>query len=125
MTPTERAKKSAYMRKYRLTSAGKAYYFRYHRSPKGKAQKRRSEIKTTYGITVEDYETKLVSQGGGCAICGSQQKTRRLPIDHNHVTGQVRGILCEKHNIAVGVLEASDLPEVVAYLKHWSSPIKE
>ena len=118
-TPEQRAKKAAYMRKYRLTENGKAYYFRYHRSPKGKAQKRRSEIKTTYGITIEEYEDLLAKQKGGCAICGQSPDIRRLAIDHNHSTGRVRGLLCAKHNVAIGILESPEYTELRAYLDRW------
>jgi hypothetical protein len=50
------------------------------------------------GVTTEQYETMLAAQGGGCAICGNPPKTRRLDVDHDHRTGQVRGLLCHKHN---------------------------
>lgn len=40
------------------------------------------------------YEAQLARQGGGCAICASTPKSRRLHIDHDHKTGVVRGLLC-------------------------------
>jgi hypothetical protein len=50
------------------------------------------------GVTSEQYEAMLAAQGGGCAICGNPPKTRRLHVDHDHKTGNVRGLLCHKHN---------------------------
>jgi hypothetical protein len=58
----------------------------------------------SYGITVEDYDEMLESQGGGCYICGIGPVGRALDIDHDHRTGKVRGLLCSNHNRALGLL---------------------
>ena len=49
----------------------------------------------------DDYTALLDVQGGGCAICGATPKTRRLHVDHDHRTGQVRGLLCHRCNRAL------------------------
>ena len=49
-------------------------------------------------ITLAEYTELLEKQGGGCAICESRPKTRRLHVDHNHKTGEVRGLLCMRCN---------------------------
>ena len=54
-----------------------------------------------YGLTQESYGALLTAQGGGCAICTS---VSRLCVDHDHVTGAVRGILCSVCNAAIGSL---------------------
>lgn len=60
----------------------------------------------SYGITAAIYAEMLAKQGGGCAICGNTCKTgRRLAIDHNHETGQVRGLLCSKCNRGLGMFD--------------------
>ena len=41
-----------------------------------------------------DYDKLLAIQQGRCAICGATPRTRRLAIDHDHVSGLVRGLLC-------------------------------
>ncbi len=52
-------------------------------------------LKATYGISREDYEALWRLQGGRCAIChqtpGGQ---RRLAVDHDHRTDEIRGLLC-------------------------------
>lgn len=59
-----------------------------------------------YGITVEDFHRMLVEQGGVCAICRTNcNVNRRLCIDHCHVTGKVRGLLCSECNSAIGKLK--------------------
>lgn len=57
---------------------------------------RRAHLKRQFGITVEQYEELLASQNECCAICerhSSEFKTR-LAVDHDHVTGRIRGLLC-------------------------------
>lgn len=121
----------AYMRKYRLTKKGRAYFHRYERSDKRKVVNRRKELLRTYGLTVEEYEAKLLEQSNGCAICGRPAGRLHLSVDHNHTTGQVRGLLCQKHNVAVAVLEYPELPALIAYLEKWNNsahkddPLKE
>src|SRR4051794_16889408 len=57
--------------------------------------KQNSNLRLLYGITVEQYDELFEAQGGCCAICGGECKTRRkLAVDHNHNTGDVRGLLC-------------------------------
>ena len=68
------------------------------------------------------YYDVMVSQGMACAICGREPKHggRRLDIDHDHKTGQVRGLLCPKCNRMLGW--ARDTPNILfggfVYLKH-------
>jgi hypothetical protein len=54
-----------------------------------------------YGLSLEAYETMLTSQGGACAICRTQMKNPH--VDHDHQTGNVRGLLCFRCNPAVGL----------------------
>ena len=54
-----------------------------------------------YGITVEKHSELLLAQNNACAICKEVPKTT-LCIDHNHATGEVRGLLCNQCNKALG-----------------------
>jgi len=67
--------------------------------------KRDLYLRRKYGITSEDYERMLKEQKGGCAICGSTPKKRRLAVDHNHKTGRIRGLLCFPCNYGIGWLK--------------------
>jgi len=64
-------------------------------------------IQRAYGITLKEYNCMLEEQGGGCAICGKTpaKEGRRLAVDHSHITGKVRGILCGTCNIKLGMIE--------------------
>lgn len=78
--------------------------------------------KKAFGISKEDYFKKFEAQGGTCAICHKPEVTRhksgnlrRLAIDHDHVTGQIRGLLCSKHNLGLGCFgDSADLLRVGA-----------
>ena len=67
---------------------------------------RKAELRRLYGITFEDYTLLFKKQNGVCAICLKTCKTRKsLSVDHNHDTGKVRGLLCNRCNRAIGMLE--------------------
>lgn len=66
-------------------------------------QKRRWQLKTRYGLTIDAYNAKLVEQDGVCAICRGEMK--RPCVDHDHITGATRGILCHRCNIRLPVQE--------------------
>lgn len=55
------------------------------------------------GISDAAYAERLAAQGGTCAIegCENRPKTRRLHVDHDHATGEVRGLLCHLCNRAL------------------------
>lgn len=57
------------------------------------------------GITVDDYERMFADQHGVCAICEQPELTRRLSVDHNHESGAVRGLLCHRCNVAIGLFK--------------------
>lgn len=73
-----------------------------------------------YGITARQYATLLEAQGGRCRICGQQgTEPWQLCVDHNHVTGAVRGLLCAGCNSGLGYFkDSSNLMRLaIAYLK--------
>lgn len=67
-------------------------------------------LRRLYGITVEDYELILGIQDGECAICESRvshSSAKRLSVDHNHETKEVRGLLCANCNLIIGLCKGS------------------
>jgi Recombination endonuclease VII len=77
-----------------------------------------------YKLTLCDYAHLLAQQGGVCAICGlPETRTRngtvdQLSVDHDHQTGHVRGLLCNRCNRVLGLLsdDAAVLQLVKLYL---------
>lgn len=63
---------------------------------------RRHYLKYRYGITPEQYDEMLEAQEGVCAICKEAPTQQRLAVDHDHKTGEVRGLLCFSCNTALG-----------------------
>lgn len=65
--------------------------------------RRNRHLQVKYGITVDEYDTMLKAQDGMCAICGVDRIGRNMPVDHDHQTGEIRGILCENCNRGLGL----------------------
>lgn len=89
---------------------------------------RARSLRRRYGITPEDFERMLTVQAGLCAICGCDPATkytakwhRVLHVDHNHETGEVRGLLCHKCNTYLEWFEEHHLK----MLNYLSIPINE
>jgi hypothetical protein len=104
------AARKAYMRLYRERFPRKA---------------RSAVLKATFGITLDDYDQILLEQNGGCAICGTPPKTKRLSIDHDHTTGRIRGLLCNDCNAGLGFFQESvgRFRRALAYMVHHANRI--
>lgn len=83
--------------------------------PVAQRQRSRKHILKQYGLTLEAYEALLARQRNRCAICKSKEPGRNgqsvFAVDHDHVTGQVRGLLCHPCNLALGAFK--DDPEII------------
>ena len=81
---------------------------------------RRAALKYRYGITLEKYNDLAQKQNNQCAICArnvSDNKMRRLSVDHDHKTGRMRGLLCSACNRGIGYL-ADDVSRVVSAARY-------
>ena len=75
------------------------------RTPEQRAAK---HLMNRYGITSEEKENLLRLQGGKCAICPRTEAGGRhnvFHVDHCHKTGKVRGLICDRCNRAIGLLD--------------------
>ncbi len=102
------------MKKYRLLAPEKF-----------KARDRQFWLRRKYNLSPEKYAELVCAQKGNCAIC-QQPETRvnrygnhNLSVDHNHLTGIVRGLLCNACNIALGLFkdDLNILRSAIKYLK--------
>jgi hypothetical protein len=84
----------------------------YQRLTKGpehyKTHGRAYQLKAKFGITPEQYQEMLKAQNGVCAICFQKETRRALSVDHNHITGKVRGLLCDDCNHGIGKLKTDE-----------------
>ncbi len=75
-----------------------------------------------YGLTFESFSSMIKDQNGGCAICGTKLDIgKNTHVDHSHVTGKVRAILCQNCNTALGGFKDSIdiLKSAQAYLEKY------
>jgi hypothetical protein len=91
-------------------------------------KKKSQHLKYLYGITLEDYEKRLYEQGGGCAICGIKVpggNGKHFYVDHNHITNEVRGLLCHHCNLLIGCAkEDTEILRLAAlYIDRWNRPL--
>lgn len=90
-----REEKLAYWRTYHATHAATANH-----------RRRAAGIQQRYGITAERAADMLKEQRGECAVCSKANK--RLVIDHDHKTGQVRGLVCDSCNRSLAALDNAE-----------------
>ena len=102
-----------------------AYHIRWAEANPEKwvAMKRKRKL-AVFGLTPEAYAELLEAQGGVCAICGLPERYYRsgkllnLAVDHDHNTGDVRGLLCANCNRGIGMFsdDAETLRRAAEYL---------
>ena len=92
-------------------------------------RRRNSYLLRKYGITLEQYDEMYERQQGCCAVClrHSEEFTRRLAVDHNHKTREVRGLLCNycNHRLIGRHTDADLLRRMASYLEvgtGWFTP---
>ncbi len=79
-----------------------------------------------YGLTIVDVEKMAELQEHRCAICGTHVedlKVKQLFVDHDHITGEVRQMLCFGCNYGIGLLNENPtiIQSAISYLQHYGS----
>lgn len=110
-TPENRAKRTAYMRKWREENREKhnqqARESHERNKHKHRDKARSRYLMREYGITLEQKIAMIDAQNGKCAICEKEFRSpRSTHLDHCHKTGVIRGILCHECNTRLGWFEA-------------------
>ncbi len=96
---------------------------KYLSTKKGIDTTRRSHLRRSYGIDFKAYESLLQAQEGKCKICGAERnpdsRANYFTVDHNHATGEIRGLLCTKCNALLGLAQDREdiLERAIDYLK--------
>lgn len=73
---------------------------------------------TRYGITDVQYDEMFSTQDGRCAIC-KHTSSKKLHVDHNANTGEVRGLLCGECNMGIGLFyeQIEIMESAIEYLR--------
>jgi len=99
------AKYKAMVKRWQQANADylNAYRREYNATPERKRALRDGYYRRTFGISADDFDALLASQDGGCAICGGvPEREASFHLDHDHLSGSIRGILCLSCNQALG-----------------------
>ena len=85
-----------------------------------KDKQRNNFLYNKYGITDKEYDDMVREQDNKCAICENPESKlndngypMRLCVDHDHITGQVRGLLCNKCNLGIGYLRSDEGTDIL------------
>lgn len=78
--------------------------YRRNNLEKVKCIERASRLRMKYGLTLGEYDKLFAAQLGQCAVCGTGPSgdSPNFDVDHDHVTGKVRGLLCRSCNLGLG-----------------------
>ncbi len=97
---------------------------KYRGTPTGKSKIASHRLKARHGIDIGMYTAMLEVQGGKCAICGvtaniNEGKHKRFAVDHCHITGTIRGLLCHHCNLILGNAkdDVATLGSAIKYLQ--------
>jgi len=86
-----------------------------------KMVRRKSYLKTTYGLSLEQFQQMLHEQNNVCKLCRKKvawkKRNGSFVIDHEHKSGRIRGLLCNSCNVMIGQLEKIGLEKISKYLK--------
>jgi hypothetical protein len=76
-------------------------------------------LKHYFGLSIEDFTAMVKKQNGRCAICGMPPGNKGLCVDHDHASGENRGLLCQTCNTGIGLLKEDPkiMKNAIAYLK--------
>ena len=100
----------------------------YHKANKDRIKEYNKEyrLKSLYCITEDQHRQMFISQNCKCAICGIDFREvgrKNVHTDHNHITDQVRQLLCNTCNSVIGLAKENinTLLKAVEYLNKWNN----
>lgn len=98
------------------------------RKEKSRTYHRARWLMLNFNMTVDDYMNLFKQQDAKCAICGASEmngRRKNFCVDHDHVTGKVRGLLCHSCNVSIGLMKDSPslLRKAAEYLDSFNNSI--
>ena len=127
---TKQEYKREYQRKYRQAHMETSRKHSREWGRKNPDCAHKHKLKYRYGMTIEEYNLKLKEQNNVCDICKCAEvaayrskSSQRLSVDHNHKTGENRGLLCDRCNRAIGSFRdnTKTIKSALKYLQKWKS----
>jgi hypothetical protein len=97
-------------RKYREDNIDKFNQYYQNNLAKFKEYRRRYKLKK-YNLSLDQFNVLLNKQNHQCGICGGSLTDKNCHVDHNHDSGEIRGLLCLNCNLGIGLLK--DSPELL------------
>jgi len=114
-----REKRNRIKRKEKIKEYQKQYYIT--NKTEILIKTRENQLKRQYNITIKEYTKLFNRQEGKCAICGRHQNEfiQRFHVDHDHISGKIRGLLCYHCNPMLGYAknDINILKNAIKYLK--------
>jgi hypothetical protein len=99
-----RERSMAYVRAWQQANPDRVRVWRLKNRDRRLEKLREIHLRNKFGLTPEEYDVLLQAQGGVCALCESPPTPGiSLHVDHDHGTGEIRGLLCVRCNNALGL----------------------
>jgi hypothetical protein len=119
-TEAQKAIWRKHSKNYAKKNKGKLAEYARNRRAKNSNIARAANLKSKYNLTLEQFEKRFEEQGSCCAICKATEPGSKngWHVDHSHVTGKVRGILCHHCNLTIGHAkdDVERLKQILDYL---------
>jgi hypothetical protein len=123
-TPEAKAK----LKIYNATPERKTYQHNYNKRPEIILKYKIRDLKRNFNLTLEQYDEMLLKQNNCCAICGrpASEFKRKLAVEHNHKTGKIRGLVCNKCNILCEYFDnnSGSIMKLASYFKRDEEDMK-
>jgi len=86
---------------------------------KRKKWQRKGHLFRKYGLTVKEFSAMILEQKNKCKICKCEMEDPQ--VDHNHSTGELRGLLCRPCNLSLGLLKEDPkvLYNMISYINDY------
>ena len=100
--------------KKRNPEKAKEYHHRAYIRRKESGKVRETRLRAVYGINEQQYQSMLENQDNKCYFCGieaeeyMEAKGKHLAVDHDHVTGGIRGLLCHRCNFRMAFVDTHE-----------------
>ena len=108
--------------KRKIDSQKEGHRFTAYCTKHGKEYNQRQRLHNVYGISTKEYNEMLDFQDHLCFICHRSDHSYRFAVDHNHETGEIRGLLCNKCNSGILGWLQDDIEAIKRAISYLETP---